>query len=167
MHIKSHCVRKKAPAKRMSQRKFDEKVLLLVVKTISLLENPSFINLFQGLEVKVLYRRAAVSRIIDIWHVEETKNTIENKRFSGLVFWIDQEFQVYVLPCHAKSSKVSMTIMLVSPKAYTASRTNSKFLKKIIVRMVTDNRYLKGFRTFGVGAAPIVMLCEEEHEEGI
>ncbi|KAK9736087.1 Zinc finger, C2H2 type [Popillia japonica] len=81
-----------------TQEEFDEKILQFLINTIiqlNIIENKSFIALFEGLNVKVMEQKAAVSRLNDMYaaHVDQIINDIEKQKYICLtsdVWWVNR-----------------------------------------------------------------------------
>ncbi|CAG9825726.1 unnamed protein product [Phaedon cochleariae] len=174
----------------VTQKEFERRIVNFIVNTmsaVSVIENPSFIRLFDGMNVNVIGRKAAMKLITDMYniHIDKLKKEIEKqdyicctadiwstktRSFMGVTLhWIDANLERHSV---ALACKRFSGIHDYKNIGEMLENINLKFGIKStqIIATVTDNgsNFVKAFREFSMGEEEVQDFQQEigrTHEE--
>lgn len=182
---------------KIDQSDFDKRLIKFVVKTmsaVSIIENPYFVQLFDGFNLKVMSRKKAFEKIreITIETKVKLKKTFENvnylcttadiwssktRSFLGVTgHWINNKFQRKSAALACQRFKGAHTYDRIAEMLENIN-LNYGLSREKLVATITDNgsNFLKAFREFGIKISEVELShcdndigeSDEEEEEHI
>lgn len=167
----------------VSQEKFDRKVLSFIINTmtpLNIVDNPSFVSLFEGMGVTVMHRTTAVKRInaLVAEHITEVRNDLSLAAYvcTTADVWSTKQRSFFGVTAHWINDTYERCSVALACRRFNGSHTYDKvsgLLEDIhsqfnldldkLVATVSDNgsNFVKAFKEFGPTSS------EEETVDGL
>lgn len=167
----------------VSQEKFDRKVLSFIINTmtpLNIVDNPSFVSLFEGMGVTVMHRTTAVKRInaLVAEHITEVRNDLSLAAYvcTTADVWSTKQRSFFGVTAHWINDTYERCSVALACRRFNGSHTYDKVSEMLedihsqfnldldkLVATVSDNgsNFVKAFKEFGPTSS------EEETVDGL
>lgn len=167
--------------KKISQCDFDQRLLKFVINTmspISIVDNPNFINLFEGMGLNIISRGTVTKKIFDLSkkHIDETKLILQNVQYvcTTADIWSSKKRSFLGVTCHwLDSDTLQRKSVALACRRFSGTHSFDRIAELIdeihgnfnlnynkITATVTDNasNFIKAFKEFGVNMSLDVLV---------
>lgn len=187
----TECLQKKATPQesQVNQNVFEKRLITFVVNTMSpvaILDNPSFVQIFDGMGVNVISRNTAMKRLQTIYNktLADIKQEIKQVRYvcTTADIWSAKKRSFFGLTVHWINNNFERCSAALACKRFSGSHTFDKIAEILddthskfdldrgkLVATISDNgsNFVKAFKEFGLQSVTNEEDGDEENEESL